>query len=696
MQSAVEVLHHEAASLNGLVDFISAHIQEREATHTYLDSTKSFFAHIRGLATKTKSDLHKAVQNAQIKPDRVQRYRPAVTIFAGWWTTLHTFVKPATDAHTLSVPGPLIDFAERRLKAISGFEDCNIVVLLTPELMYFQNEVRRTDKLPQNTAFVEVPYSQGPNFFTNLVIFHEIGHFVFSGGLARPGPARSVLKTLMSKIDAVMSKIDAVMRTQPALAGRELGGKTWARARLVAWTQEMFSDLFALQLIGPAFSFAIIDLLTLAALMRGDTEIVFDRDHPAPAFRMKEHRALLSENGWWEEISSLQAEHVALIERLSAKVKHDYRLKVGDKPQRSRLVAAFVDEVMPLIRSAVTKITKGVAASVDDFHLSRPKIQECLANGIVPSALIKRPLLTPTPCSIINAAYCFYLTELPGLMSKVGQELHKRRAIGDRNDWAQKIEAWALKSLEDYELVRGARASKEGARPKAQNGRGVFSLEELLDRLNKRPGDTAGLVIAPLLNRKDVFDADSIDLRLGSHFLLPKAVQRPFFSPDESTATSLHTRVHVPFGGYLVVPAHQTVLGATLEFIKLPYDASGQILTKSSVARTFIVVETAPWIHPEYRGCLTLEIANVSNTPVLLYPGRPIGQLVLLHVVRSPTPDGQLKSSYFGPVYPEAPQFKNPQEALREIGVRRTKIWREDVVPRRRFSGSIKLLGPPK
>jgi deoxycytidine triphosphate deaminase len=42
------------------------------------------------------------------------------------------------------------------------------------------------------------------------------------------------------------------------------------------------------------------------------------------------------------------------------------------------------------------------------------------------------------------------------------------------------------------------------------------------------------------------------------------------------------------------------------------------------------VVETAPWIHPEYRGCLTLEIANVSNTAVLLYPGRPIGQLILL------------------------------------------------------------------
>jgi dCTP deaminase len=213
---------------------------------------------------------------------------------------------------------------------------------------------------------------------------------------------------------------------------------------------------------------------------------------------------------------------------------------------------------------------------------------------------------------------------------------------------------------------------------------GVFSREELLHRLDRPPWEPDGLVVAPLLNREEALDADSIDLRLGSHFLLPKTIQRPFFLPDESTATSLHTSVHVPFGGYLVVPAHQTVLGATLEFIKLPYDASGEILTKSSVARTFIVVETAPWIHPEYRGCLTLEIANVSNTPVLLYPGRTIGQLMLLHVVRSPTPEGKLKSSYFGPVYPEAPTFKNPEDDLRKIGVRKTRVLREEVVPRRR------------
>ena len=124
-------------------------------------------------------------------------------------------------------------------------------------------------------------------------------------------------------------------------------------------------------------------------------------------------------------------------------------------------------------------------------------------------------------------------------------------------------------------------------------------------------------------------------------------------------------------GGYLVIPAHQTVLGATLEFIKLPNDVSGQILTKSSVARTFLVIETAPWIHPLYRGCLTLEIANVSNTPQVLYPGFPIGQLILLSNDVPADPTEQLSAAYVGPIEPEAPSLKGPAKVLHDIGVKR-------------------------
>jgi dCTP deaminase len=100
----------------------------------------------------------------------------------------------------------------------------------------------------------------------------------------------------------------------------------------------------------------------------------------------------------------------------------------------------------------------------------------------------------------------------------------------------------------------------------------------------------------------------------------------------------------------------------------MPFDVSGQILTKSSVARAFVVIETAPWIHPNYRGCLTLEIANVSNTPVLLYPGLPIAQLILLEV-EGAKPTSVLTGTYFGPVYPEPPPPKDLKQQFDRIGV---------------------------
>jgi dCTP deaminase len=207
---------------------------------------------------------------------------------------------------------------------------------------------------------------------------------------------------------------------------------------------------------------------------------------------------------------------------------------------------------------------------------------------------------------------------------------------------------------------------------------GVLTSDEMKRRLAQDIDEPSSLVVTPLLEEKSAFDIDSIDLRLGTHFLFPRVPPRAYYCPDEDSRQSLHMRVHVPLGDFLVIPPHHTVLGATLEFIKLPFDVAGEILTKSSVARTFTLIETAPWIHPNYRGCLTLEIANVSNTAMLLYPGRRIGQMILMHVA-IPESEGKrtaslLDSTYFGPVYPEAPPFKNPEVDLFRIGVPTVKV----------------------
>lgn len=202
----------------------------------------------------------------------------------------------------------------------------------------------------------------------------------------------------------------------------------------------------------------------------------------------------------------------------------------------------------------------------------------------------------------------------------------------------------------------------------------VLTTKDFDKRLRLPIYDPCSLVITPLPS-KDAFSEDSIDLRLGTHFLMPQIPPEPYIDPGATGNVQNYLQLQAPMGGYFVLPAHQTVLGATLEYIKLPFDASGEILPKSSVARTFMVIETAPWVHPNYRGCLTLEIANASNTAILLYPGMPIGQLVLMGTSNDKCQNEekqepiQLSGSYIGSVYPEPPSLKQPQEMLSKIGI---------------------------
>jgi len=76
---------------------------------------------------------------------------------------------------------------------------------------------------------------------------------------------------------------------------------------------------------------------------------------------------------------------------------------------------------------------------------------------------------------------------------------------------------------------------------------------------------------------------------------------------------------------------------------------------------------------------------------MLLYPGRKIGQMVLMHVAVQKSKEREvaaiLDNTYFGPVYPGAPPFKNPEVDLSVIGVRRVRVipkpaWRPTKPPR--------------
>ncbi len=75
------------------------------------------------------------------------------------------------------------------------------------------------------------------------------------------------------------------------------------------------------------------------------------------------------------------------------------------------------------------------------------------------------------------------------------------------------------------------------------------------------------------------------------------------------------------------------MLGSTLERCTLPDDLAGRLEGKSSLGRLGLLTHsTAGFIDPGFTGHITLELSNVANLPITLWPGMKIGQLCLLRL----------------------------------------------------------------
>src|SRR4051812_47730326 len=104
------------------------------------------------------------------------------------------------------------------------------------------------------------------------------------------------------------------------------------------------------------------------------------------------------------------------------------------------------------------------------------------------------------------------------------------------------------------------------------------------------------LLVTPLLDEAQVGEA-SIDLRLGTEFLLLRRTRQPGLDVDapdfQVQVANLYERIVIPFGEGLWLHPQQFALGATLEFIRLPKTHGAYVLGRSSWGRLGLLVATA-------------------------------------------------------------------------------------------------------
>ena len=143
----------------------------------------------------------------------------------------------------------------------------------------------------------------------------------------------------------------------------------------------------------------------------------------------------------------------------------------------------------------------------------------------------------------------------------------------------------------------------------------------------------------------------SIDVQLDRYFRVFLNHTMPVIDVKKNLE-ELTRLVEIEESNSFVLHPGEFVLGSTLERITLPDDLVARIEGKSSLGRLGLLIHsTAGFIDPGWDGHITLELSNVANLPITLYPGMKIGQISFLAMTTPadvPYGSGNLGSKYQG------------------------------------------------
>ncbi len=146
----------------------------------------------------------------------------------------------------------------------------------------------------------------------------------------------------------------------------------------------------------------------------------------------------------------------------------------------------------------------------------------------------------------------------------------------------------------------------------------------------------------------------SVDLHVDAEFRVFRNNRFPFI--DVKQEQDLTELVEVKPDEAFILHPGEFVLGSTLERVAIPDDLVARLEGKSSLGRLGLLIHsTAGYVDPGWDGYLTLELSNVANLPITIYPGMKIGQISFFQLTTAAdTPYGGAGSKYQGQRGPTA------------------------------------------
>jgi hypothetical protein len=464
MPAREQNLRHDLTALYAFVDSIALPVSYRTSSEAYTPAAVRFFDYVENLATVTKA--HVAAWKVADDDEFEDRREELGTIRAAW-KELHKFIKPALDADTLHVPSAVVEGIVRRFREIPKYSGAGFAIFHTSEFNYVQvrtADLRRVSAklkgvipgapdFPSNLGLIGIPYSQGTTVFSNCLLAHEIGHFVF-----RDGNFETVLQ---AEVDAAFKSI--LSKEEPGSYKDRLDG--WIKI-VCRWAEEVFCDLFGVLLVGPCYTYAYLEAYDIQSILGVDSSLSEERLlprlefydlYPSEVFRIQQQANLLRESRWWDHISRTSSHLSTLLSPIRDLSEEDH-LKQNSKIDR--LLKALY-QVLPEIRRRARETVSAIDDGFTSFNALNAAIQTYLQNGVVPSSLNFKAdpvsggaVIHPSPVVLLNAGLEFYLTRISDLMRSIPGE--DENVFERRLHWVRRVEQWVEKAIEDEYIMRKA------------------------------------------------------------------------------------------------------------------------------------------------------------------------------------------------------------------------------------------------
>jgi len=145
------------------------------------------------------------------------------------------------------------------------------------------------------------------------------------------------------------------------------------------------------------------------------------------------------------------------------------------------------------------------------------------------------------------------------------------------------------------------------------------------DRTTKEAIAAGRIIIDPY--DEEMVQPSSIDLRCANDFRVFENHRYALIDP-KTDQPHLTAKVSASPDKPFILHPGEFVLASTLEVVGLADDVVARLEGKSSLGRLGLLIHsTAGFIDPGFKGQVTLELSNVANLPIAIYPGMKIGQV---------------------------------------------------------------------